>query len=233
MNTSSKLESSALHSQDRERKREACGSHLSSIRERYGTILGKVGCLCKELIARNLEPYYTAGKPASLRSTKHTAKQRPAPSILGEDVDGTICIKEKCDIDGNHSDALKKGDCRGSEKPVGISLVMKDSCCDAGEKGSCCGTKDKCGNPCTDQAEYCDGEKEFSPTNTNNDNCGTTEIETNYPVAETAHYVGFEDRNGSCSTGKEACTGVEVGEIAVWLERKPSVLASRQINVAA
>lgn len=38
------------------KRKRACVSHTRNVRERYGTLIAQFGCICKELISRNLEP---------------------------------------------------------------------------------------------------------------------------------------------------------------------------------
>lgn len=60
----------------RKRKREACITHSRSARDRYGTILARLGCICRELIAQRLEPCCRESRLAQRRSlTPNTSKE--------------------------------------------------------------------------------------------------------------------------------------------------------------
>ncbi|KIW38219.1 uncharacterized protein PV06_09203 [Exophiala oligosperma] len=59
----------ALPNPSRKRKREACIAHSRSVRNRYSTVLARIGCICKELVAKQLEPCCKEGRPVEKRSS--------------------------------------------------------------------------------------------------------------------------------------------------------------------
>ncbi|KIW36138.1 uncharacterized protein PV06_11564 [Exophiala oligosperma] len=127
--TSGAPESPLLPTQIRKRKREACSTRSNSVRERYLATLINVGRICKELIARKLEPCCEVARPASTRETTADARKTSSLSALSKKADGIVCArKERCgDDDGTATS--KKDECCGSEKTTGYSVLKKDGCC--------------------------------------------------------------------------------------------------------
>lgn len=118
----------------------------------------KVGCICNELIARNLEPCCKDGQSAS---TTAGAREDNLPWILSNTVAGNICVKkERCD--GDDVKAFpKKGEFCGSETTIRCSVLENAGCCGTEEKSNCCDTTRKSG--CSDEisADCCSSEKKL------------------------------------------------------------------------
>jgi heavy metal translocating P-type ATPase len=121
--------SSLLPTQIRKRKRGACSTHSNSVRERYLATLTKVGCICKELIARKIEPCCKVERPASTWDTTADARKTSSLSALSKKADDIVCVsKERCgDYDGTATS--KKDECGGSKKTKGHSVRKENGCC--------------------------------------------------------------------------------------------------------
>jgi len=118
----------------------------------------KVGCICKELIARNLEPCCKDGRPAP---TIARVREHNLPSILSKTVDGSVCVKkERCDGDDIKA-SPKKGKCCGSEMTTRCSVLEKAGHCGTEEKSNFCDTTRKSGCSNEIKADCCGSEKEL------------------------------------------------------------------------
>ena len=118
----------------------------------------KVGCICNELIVRNLEPCCKDGQSAPMTAG---AREDNLPSILSKTVAGSVGVKkERCDGDDIKA-SLKKGGFCGSEMTIRCSVLENAGCCGTEEKSNCCDTTRKSG--CSDEisADCCSSEKKL------------------------------------------------------------------------
>jgi len=116
----------------------------------------KVGCICKELIARNLESCCRDGRPAP---TTAAAREHKSTSILSKTVDGSVCVKKEC-CEGDVVKACPKtGERCGFEKTT-HSVSEKAGCCDTEKKDNCCGTMRKISCSDESKADCCSPEKQ-------------------------------------------------------------------------
>jgi len=97
-----------------------------------------VGCICKDLIARNLEPCCKQGRPASVRDT--TAATRETSSLPNKKADDSVSVKKECCGSNDSTASSMKGACCGSEKTTGDSVTKKDGCGGIEEQGRKCGS---------------------------------------------------------------------------------------------
>ena len=129
----------------RKRKRKACTAHYLSVHDRYLSTLMRAGCICKELVARNLEPCCriggfalttTASASAARKahfSTSTSISQRKSKSGSGSE---SGQVSENCcrddDNDENSKSIPQAGGCCESDRGV-CSKVKKAGCCGAEE----------------------------------------------------------------------------------------------------
>ena len=133
--------------------KKPCNKHLKAARERYATTLEAVGCICKALIARNLESCCSSIRNRTKGSSGHpTLRTKTSGGSFRAAKSTTSCSKEarssrlecgeKTDTCGSKTDSFgKKLDCcREASNP---SVVMIGTCGgESGvfmEKNGCCG----------------------------------------------------------------------------------------------
>ena len=128
------------------RKRSACSGHARKVRKDFTDVLKKVGCICRELISRNLEPCCKEGRPASLqRRAAACPESKSSPTISTDYVDEKGSIKigssENCGTkDIGHqkttgcTNVKECGCCAGDGDENGATARVKDDSCAPGEK---------------------------------------------------------------------------------------------------
>jgi Cd2+-exporting ATPase len=168
-----------------------------------------VGCLCKELIAHNLEPCCKEGRPASARSTTDSARKTSSSLILNKISDGSDCVKKGCCGGDDAKGSPKEDERYGSEKTIGCSVVKNDGCCGAEEKGNCCGTKGKSACSGAKKSDCCGTEKKLGCIGTNNDKCGGAEKKLHCSVTKKDNCGASKNKDDSCGPKKKACSGVK------------------------
>ncbi|KIV84219.1 copper-translocating P-type ATPase, variant [Exophiala sideris] len=198
-------ESSVPSPQTRKRKQGACGTHSRSAREQFATTLKQVGCICKALITRNLEPCCKVGRPVQTWSTTAVARKTSSSSILNTTVNGSDCIKKgSCGGDTVESSS-KRGERCGSKKTLGCSTVKKDDSYGVEEKGNSCSTKGHGAYSGASKADCGGAEQKRSRIGTNDDKCGDTEKKSSCYVATRDNCGASEDIN---------CCGLKVPSAA-------------------
>src|SRR6266516_989740 len=78
---------------DRRRLRvnRPCKKHLSSARERYASTLEALGCICKALLALNLETCCTPKRsPFEMRDIKHTGQPANDTDLINVAMDSSL-----------------------------------------------------------------------------------------------------------------------------------------------
>ncbi|KYG40859.1 hypothetical protein M433DRAFT_138467 [Acidomyces richmondensis BFW] len=104
-------------------KRRACSGHASKVRKDFADVLEKVGCICRELISRNLEPCCKEGKPATV--------QRCAAPPLGSKSSLRIFtdyVDEKDSVKISSSENCCKNEI-GHDKTTGCTNVTETGRC--------------------------------------------------------------------------------------------------------
>jgi hypothetical protein len=111
----------------------ACEYHMKTARERYKPSLEALGCICKALLARNLESCCSTRRRASPEQTKHGSKsnlsrspstqpkeemsccaRKSSQGCYSSGVDSSVGVpKDLCDI---QSKGYSGGSCRNSWK---------------------------------------------------------------------------------------------------------------------
>jgi hypothetical protein len=115
---------SLLHIQTCKRRRDACSRHSRSVRERYLATLIKMGCICKDLIARNLEPCCKEARRPLTRGT--TAVKGDNGEKSSETMSRSIRTKYCCystEEETDSSDIIRKSGCTGNSKADRSSLI--------------------------------------------------------------------------------------------------------------
>ncbi|KAL9118046.1 MAG: hypothetical protein Q9187_005413, partial [Circinaria calcarea] len=155
--------------------KQPCDKHLRAAHERYSTTLEAVGCICKALIARNLESCCSSIRNRKKRLSEHTALRAKAPGSSSlHDVKATGG-SNKARASGNgwgkrtgsddnkpdgygerYSTYRVKTDVHGKETN---DCVVKSGCC--GEKTNHCGDKIDCcpqkTDTCQEKIDCCGG----------------------------------------------------------------------------
>ena len=112
------------------RKRSACSGHARRVRENFTDVLRKVGCICAELISRNLEPCCREGRPASakgrpmavgpawsnssLTAPSENVAEKNAVQIMCPDVDPSGEQKDRCRKSATRTNVNDQGACAKS-----------------------------------------------------------------------------------------------------------------------
>lgn len=138
----------------RKRKREACMAHSRSIRDRYGTILARIGCICKELVARQLES--CCREVRLIRKPCQTATfsdKTPSPS---SSLNGKACIIKKNGV------AYEAGS---------PTATVQEGCCGTELRYKCCGTNTEESGPVAGCSDCCSLEDNSSEDKKGN--CGS------------------------------------------------------------
>lgn len=208
MTTSSVPESSLLLTQPRKYMGGACSTHSRSVRERYLATLIKVGCLCKDLIARNLEPCCQEWRPVSARDMPAVSRKTNSSSALSKIADGSICPRiTSCE--GNDGIASsKKAACCISEKITGRSVVKKDGCCSIeGQGRKCSGTEGRGGCSGESKAGSCNLEKELGYIGTKHSIPIIFDTEPHCSVMRNHECGKSAEMDDSCDCKKKALSG--------------------------
>jgi len=118
----------------------------------------KVSCICKELVAHNLELYCKNRQSASM-----TAKVREHNLllVLSKTIDRDIYVKKKHCDDDDIKVFLKKSEFCDSEMTIHHSVLKKADCCNTEKKSNDCDTmrKSNCFNEIL--ADYYNSEKKL------------------------------------------------------------------------
>ncbi|PFH62273.1 hypothetical protein XA68_14404 [Ophiocordyceps unilateralis] len=133
--------------QPEQEKRTPCSSHRRYARERYGTMLEALGCICRALLALGEESCCETRKPSSVTRCSNTA---PAPSVPRSSVDS-------CCASGRAERLLPSGSRARVRKAAGVSDVStsapavcaRPSCCQFSQAVSgndCCATEGPSGD---------------------------------------------------------------------------------------
>lgn len=97
-----------------------------------------MGCICKELVARNLEPCCNVGR---FSSTTASAARKPSSftSESRKSVEGSVQVSERRCEDDDDPKSSPKGLTRCVPAQAACSVLEKSGCCDEEEeKDSCC-----------------------------------------------------------------------------------------------
>jgi copper chaperone CopZ len=85
--------------------KKPCTKHLKAAHERYATTLETIGCICKALIARNLESCCSSGRNRTKRSRGHAVRTTASCSSLSlRGVKSTSCSEKACGQGGGRTD---------------------------------------------------------------------------------------------------------------------------------
>ena len=133
-------EYSCLPTASRKRKREACITHSRSVRDRYGTILARIGCICKELVAKQLEPCCRESRPIRKRCLTPTSWEKTSSPSSPPPLDEKACINK------NNEVAYEAGSSVG---------VGQESCCGKESRNDCCGTNSEKSAPVAGCGDCC------------------------------------------------------------------------------
>ena len=142
----------------------------------------KVGCICKELVARNLEPCCRVGR---FSPTTASAARKPSfTSNSRKSVDGSVKASEKCCEDDDPKSS-PKGGTRCVPAQAVCSSLKKSGCCNDEENDSRCeiARNSSCSEESRD--DCCSSEK------INGDGCNSQKIKTDCCNSE-------ENESGSC-----------------------------------
>ena len=176
-----------LSTPSRKRKLEACVTHSRSVHERFATVLARVGCICKELIAQGLEP-----------CCRMPGSRSNAAAVV---------------VKSNSSLSLRKLRALDSCGTTGCCGISDDSCptktvqcCDPKSAKVCAGAKSKANccsstttNLCSDQ-EIC---------------CGRNSNEIGCTVEKEFGCHDDKPSKTTKCTGKSCCTAVEQENTAI------------------
>jgi hypothetical protein len=100
--------------QPRPKKTSACKKHLNETRQKFGETLEALGCICRALLARNLESCCTtSSRPSSIRPKLASSTSSVTP--------GRSPVRH---------------DSREQARPSEAETRIKDSCCSAGKCSS-------------------------------------------------------------------------------------------------
>lgn len=170
----------------------------------------KVGCICKELVARNLEPCCQVGRFSSTTTTASAARKAPTSSTSisrRKSVDGREQVSDKCcgvDDDDDNSKSAPNAGTRCVSDREACSTVKKSGCCDAEKEDGCRDVtkKRRCSEEKEDdfwsskkiQGECCSSEK------IEDDCCESEKIDGNYCNLEKKknEFCSLEKTIGSC-----------------------------------
>ena len=118
-------EYSSLPNASRKRKREACITHSRGVRDRYDPILARLGCICRELVAKQLEPCCREARPIRKPCLTQTSwKKTSFPSSLPP-LDEKACINKKS------GEAHEAGE---------STIIEQEGCCGKDLRNDCCST---------------------------------------------------------------------------------------------
>jgi Cd2+-exporting ATPase len=214
--TSGELESTLIRGLARKRKREPCSAHARSVRERYATTLRALGCICKALVARNLQPCCEESRPGPVRAA--------TPVISCSSISS---VDETTPVQNGSRDG--KG-CCGLSGDTGMEQSEKDDCCGS-SKGSCSGP----GNP-----DCCNSEEtRRHPTHSGKSPCKEVDgVDASCCASRVSGQDGCskaECYNGTASCSKEGPSSsyrvAEKAEDAVDIEKHGVVLEHVVLNV--
>lgn len=195
-------------SQSPKRKREACITHSRRVRDHYSTTLARIGCICKELVAKHLQPcckeVALSGKttPAST-SREKICTPRPQQPLVEE-----ICAT-KCKFPG-------KKLCQGGNSEYGRAhesatpaALNRNGHCGGDPRNNHSDTEKKRAGPftsCSDSCRLQDTPQEVAVIETCGDADGTAIGAGRDPAISEA---GRRSRNG-CSSSTEKCQVLKV-----------------------
>lgn len=187
---------------------EACSTHSRSVRELYLATLIKVGCICKELVARNLEPCCKEWRLASRRGTPAVARKTNSLSTPSKKADGNSCVR-KPSCEGNDGTASsKKGACCNSEKTPGHSVSKDDGCRSIEEQGrKCSGTTGRIGCSGDSSAGFYSLEKKLGYIGTNDSNPIVAGKDAHCSVTGKHDCGKPAEMDDSCDSKKRALSG--------------------------
>jgi len=195
--------SSLLPTRTRKRKREACSAHFNSVRDRYLATLIKVGCICKELIARKIEPCCKVERPVSTRDTTADARKTSSLSALSKKADDIVCVSKEHRGDYDGTATSKKGECGGSEKTTGHSFRKNDGCCGTEGGGhTLSGATGTSGCPSENKAGLCNPEKKLGYIGTKNGDRIVAEKKSHCPAIGKHDCGGSAKKDDSCDSKK-------------------------------
>lgn len=215
------------------RKREACTAHYRSVRDRYLSTLVKVGCICKELVARNLEPCCDVVGRSPL-TTASAAKRKPSSKLSissSKSVGGSVQVSEKCcgeDDDDVRSSSNAGAGCVSDQ--AACSMLMKSGCCDTEEEDDCCGVvrQSSCSNASKD--DCCSSEKikdgSCSSEQKKDDCCSSEKIKNDCCSSEKkkVDFCSFEKKKKDrCSSEKikdDCCSSEQIKNDCCSSEKK-------------
>lgn len=196
----------------RKRKREACTAHYLSVRDRYLSTLVRAGCICKELVARNLEPCCQVGgfsltptasasaaRKAHLSSSTSISQRKSKSGSASASENGQV--SDNCCGDDNHDE---------NSKPT----PKAGGCCDSGrgvcskvKKAGCCGAEDGDGHYDVMRNSRCFEEREgdcCSSEKVKGDGCDSEKIEDDCCNSEK-----IEDDCCRSKIAKDDCCSIE------------------------
>ena len=185
-----------------------------------------MGCICKELISRKLEPCCKEGRSASIQDTTAVGRKTSSLSTLSKNTDVSICVsKERCRADDGTA-SLKNGECCGSERITGYPVLQKDGFCNAEEQGKSRGITGKSGCPGESKADFCSPEKNFGYTGTKNGNRIIADKKPHCSVTGKHDCSGSTEKDDSCDPKKKARSGEKVKkyccQAAAWSDKSYS-----------
>ena len=107
----------SLLNASRKRKRKACITHSRSVRDRYGTILARIGCICKELVAKQLEPCCKEARPVRKRCLTPTSWENTSSPSSPPPLDENACTNKSNGVayEAGSSTVLEQEGCCGKE----------------------------------------------------------------------------------------------------------------------
>ena len=162
-----------------------------------------MGCICKELIARKLEPCCKVGRPASTRDTTPDARKTSSLSAVSKKADGNVCVRKECCGDNDGTASSKKDECCGSEKTTGYSVLKTDGCCGTEGRGHAfTGTTGTSGCASESKAGLCNPEKELGYIGTKNGDCVIADKTSHCCVIGKHDCGGSAKKDDSCDSKK-------------------------------
>jgi heavy metal translocating P-type ATPase len=190
-----------LHSKDviNDVARKPCKKHLRAARERYASTLEAIGCICRALIARNLEACCSSTRPSSEKRasgctgpvgkgscsrpqsiTSPVSSMQACSSGLGRSTEtvlrgrGSISSRQTTNLGG----CSEKACCNSSQTTKAPECSGKTSCdssqskkvTDCSENECCCSRQTREPKTCTGEA-CCGGSQILKPENCSEKDC--------------------------------------------------------------
>ena len=167
-----------------------------------------MGCICKELIARKLEPCCKVGRPAVTPDATADVRKTNSSSALSKKADGIVCVGKECRGDNDGKAFSKKGGCCGSEKTTSYSVLKEDACSGAERRGDeFGGATGRSGCLGKNKAGLCNPEKELSYLGTNNGDRIIADKKCHCLVIGKHDCGGSAEKDESCDPKKKARAG--------------------------